>query len=539
MSDAIEGGKLPAPPRIHSFSTCLQRGRSNWLEVRDPFLPSHGEYGNLRYCTVTLEGRHNRAWPTWLEALFLLLCAAILTWQLLLPGFIGMANNGDFPRVAGPFHLLGADHETEKFFYFQPDYVRGPSSYYNPHIPSSELVPAGLAAWFECTFGSKTHFDIRWLGGLHALIFLGVYYLLLLVLRPLNLVAKIVLSLAGLWIFTDVGFVAYLNSFYSDVPAMLGGLAAAFLAVLLARSQMISPALLGLFGLAALFFVTSKAQHGILGVIPLAAAVWFGWRSHDPRGRLVAGLVALALVAGMFWVIGRAPAWYTAQSRFNLIFIKIAPNSKTPVEDMRELGLDAADARYSGMHAWMPGNPMSDEEFVKKFCARTSAWKTIKFHLRHPARAIRILRTDLWLEAPLRRLFGNFPKSYGRPPGAQTGRFSSWSTLRVSLFKLWPGHIVVWYALAILGAPLLAIREKSRFRRALLWTILTVAVAGAGEFCVASLADGTETARHLWMFHVFTDVTIFLALVLVASRLQDRWSYARSSRVSLNHSPSF
>jgi hypothetical protein len=300
---------------------------------------------------------------------------------------------------------------------------------------------------------------------------------------------------------------------------MLGGLAAIFLAVLLARSQSISLPLLGLFGLAALFFVTSKAQHALYGAIPLAAAIWFGWRSRNPRGRLVAGLVTVSLAAGMIWTIGRTPGWYTAQSRFNLIFLKIARTSTTRAQDLHELGLDESDARYAGMHVYLPGNPMLEEAYRNRFYTRTSYSKVALFYLRHPARAIRILRSDLRLEAPLRRVYGNFPKSYGRPPGAQTNRFGTWSSLRIWLFQLWPEHIAVWYALAILSAPWLAIYEKSRFRSALLWTTLAVALAGAGEFCVASLADGAETFRHLWMFHVFTDVAIFLALVFGASKL--------------------
>jgi hypothetical protein len=43
----------------------------------------------------------------------------------------------------------------------------------------------------------------------------------------------------------------------------------------------------------------------------------------------------------------------------------------------------------------------------------------------------------------------------------------------------------------------------------------------------------------LWMFHVFTDVTIFLALVLVASQVQHCVSHARSSGASLNPPPAF
>lgn len=453
----------------------------------------------------------------WLEGAFLLLCAALLIWQLLLPGFVGMADNGDFPKVAGPLCLAGADHETGNFAYFQPDYLRGAASCYHPHIGSSAIVTAWVASLLELALGNKTHFDIRWLGALDALIFTGVYYLLLVLVRPLHLVARMVLALAGLWIFADVGFAAYLNTFYSDVPAMLGGLAAIFLAVLLARGQQITPGLLALFGLAALFFVTSKAQHVLCGVIPLAAILWFGGRSHDLRGRLVAGLAALAMLAGGSWMIGSTPAWYTAQSRFNLIFNKIARMSKTPEQDLRDLGLSQDDARYSGTHAYMPGNPMFDDQWRNQFYARTSYARVGAFYLRHPTRALRILRSDLRLEAPLRRLYSNFPKSYGRPPRAQTERFNTWSFLRTWLFRLWPEHVVVWYAIVILCAPWLAMRGRSRFQAALLWTTLAVALAGACEFCVASLADGAETARHLWMFHVFTDVTIFLALVLAAS----------------------
>jgi hypothetical protein len=43
-------------------------------------------------------------------------------------------------------------------------------------------------------------------------------------------------------------------------------------------------------------------------------------------------------------------------------------------------------------------------------------------------------------------------------------------------------------------------------------------VAGAAEFGVASLADAVETERHLLLFHLLTDVTMFLALVWAAPR---------------------
>jgi hypothetical protein len=370
--------------------------------------------------------------------------------------------------------------------------------------------------------GDPTRFDIRWLGAIHALLFAGFYVAVLVLLRPLSAVARIVLSLAALWIFADVGLVSYFNSFYSDVPAILGGLTAAVLAVHLMTSQKIRMGLLVLFGLASLMFVTSKGQHAILGLVPLGAALAIGWRSRDRYTRLAGCVISLALTAGMLWVFAATPAWFAAQAKFNLIFTKIARNSRTPLQDLRALGLEDRDLRYVGMHAYLPDSPMQDTQWRDGFNARSSYSQVLGFYSRHPYRTLAILWSDLQAEAPRRRVFANFPKSYGRPPGAQTDRLSSWSSMRSWLFAKCPAHILLWYGLALLAPPLLARYEKSRFQRSLLWMIAALSVLGALEFGVSSLADGVETFRHLLMFHVFTDAAIFLALVLVAGRLSRR-----------------
>jgi hypothetical protein len=67
----------------------------------------------------------------------LIACAGILAWKLLLPGFIGMANNGDFGKVASPLSLVGTEPEAWNFV--SPLYLRGKQYYTNPHVPTSEL----------------------------------------------------------------------------------------------------------------------------------------------------------------------------------------------------------------------------------------------------------------------------------------------------------------------------------------------------------------------------------------------------------------
>lgn len=457
---------------------------------------------------------------TWGEAFWLVVCAGILAWKLFLPGFIGMADNSDFGKVAGPLCLASAEPETENFFH--PLYWRGKQNCYYPHVPSSEVSLAWLASTLEQTVGDRTRFDIRWLGAIHSLVFLAFYYLVLTLLRPLSGIARFTLSLLALWIFADIGLLAYFNSFYSDVPAALGGLATALLAVHLLAAKRLAPGALLLFGLAALLLITSKAQHGVFGPIPAGLAFLFGWRASDKRTRTTGHLVGVALLTATAWILVGTPGSYKAQARFNLIFFKIARDSASPAGDLAELGLGAGDARYIGLHSFMRGSPMENPAWVDSFRVRSTYGRVLKFYLRHPSRALAILRADLEDQTWQRRVLGlsNFQRQSGRPEGASTTSLGSWSALRSWASRAWPAHIVVWLALLPPVALLLAIRDASRLRRALAWTILAVSLIALSEFGIASLADACDTPRHLLMFHLFTDVSIFLGLVFAASVLE-------------------
>ena len=412
--------------------------------------------------------------------------------------------------------------DPEPWSYFSPHYLREKQSPYDPHVPTSELALAWLASTFEQTVGDRARFDIRWMGALHGIIFLSFYYSVLTLLRPLSGIARFTLSLLAIWIFADIGLLAYFNSFYSDVPAALGGLATALLAANLLAAKRLAPGALLLFGLAALLFITSKAQHGVFGFIPAALAFLFGWRASDKRTRATGYLVGITLLVATAWIVGSTPGWYQAQSRFNLIFFKIAKGSPSPARDLAELGLGPEDVRYIGLYSFAPGGPMDNPAWVDSFRFRCTYGRVLRFYLRHPPRALAILRSDLEDQAWQRRALGlsNFQKQAGRSQGAVATSLSSWSALRAWMSRIWPAHIFVWLVLLLPSALLCAIHGASPWRRALAWTILALCLVALGEFGIASLADAIETPRHLLLFHVFSDASIFLALAYAASVLE-------------------
>jgi len=473
------------------------------------------------------------------EAFFLSLCAAILVWKLLLPGFVGMASNGDFGKVIGALCIDGADHSANNFVFFQSEYLRGSEYCFPPPYYSSETGLAWVASSLARLLSDPVRFDIRWMGTIHSLLFLGFYSAVLVLLRPFRAVARVAMSLAALWIFADIGLVAYLNSFFTDTAAILGGLAVVVLAVQLSMASRIKFPLLVLFGASVLLFAGSKAQHALQGLAAVVFLLWLAVRQNETTVRLAVSSIGLIVLAAVIWIIATTPGSYTAQARFNLIFFYLLPHSKTPAQDLVELGLDPSDARYSGLTAYSPASPMNakDTSWRTAFYARTSYGRVLTFYVRHPDRALAKLRSDLWNEAPNRRVvyLSNYRRQAGKPAGARDPRFGSWSALRTRLFRWWPAHVLLWLALA-LCAPFFCLKAPmSALARSLTWTISIGAAVAVAEFVSVSLADAIETDRHLLLFHVFTDATIFLAMLLVCALWSPRLAAHISAREHVAH----
>jgi hypothetical protein len=256
-----------------------------------------------------------------------------------------------------------------------------------------------------------------------------------------------------------------------------------------------------LFAAAAVLFVTSKPQHAPLAIFPAAFLVSLPRRRHS--------LAAAALVSGAaIWLIASVSEFYPSQPLFSVIFFKLAPSSPAPEAAVREVGLGPAEYRYIGSHAFSGGSPVGDLAWLRDFNRRTSTARVMMYWLRHPRVAWNALEADLQDQAPdLRQQnLSNYRREDGHPPGALTNRFALWSNLRSALYRRWPNHILFWYAAVIVVAA-----ANLRKHRTTALLCLGIAAMALLEFCFACLTDATETARHLFLFHVLTEVTICFA----------------------------
>ena len=353
-------------------------------------------------------------------------------------------------------------------------------------------------------------FDIRWLGAVHGILLLSALYVLLRCLRALPPWRAMLVAAAAIGIFTDVGYVAYFNTFFTDTAALLGLLLATALAVHIAVTGF-HFGNATLFFLAALLFIGSKPQHAIWGFLFAAFLVLAGGKR---------GLAAAIVLMGASVVTVRlAPPDYSFPPLFTLTFSKLARSGPAPQEVLLELGLRKEDAAFVGMHAFMPEVPAYDSEWRREFTRKINYGVILKWYLRHPLRALAVLNDTLKLEAFQMRPenLSNFQQQDGHPPGARTNRFAFWSNFRRALYLKWPYHMLVWYLLVIGGSIRYIVLRQDRTRVLLGSIALGIAILGIGEFSVAALADAAETYRHLFLFHVCTDISICFALAAASN----------------------
>jgi hypothetical protein len=275
------------------------------------------------------------------------------------------------------------------------------------------------------------------------------------------------------------------------------------------------------FTLAALLFVTSKAQHAVWMGLPAALLIAQGVQWPARRWRALAWSAAgLVLLAGA-GMLASTDGSYRGQAMFNVLFFRLGPAGA----DLEALGVKPEELRYRGMHAYLPGVPAADRAWTEEFGRRTGFARLLGWYARHPGSTLGFLAETLKEGAPEMRpvYLGNFRAQDGRAPGARTQRFAVWSNFRGGLLRRWPWHMVAWYVVFLAGC----LVSGSPLR----WVAMGIAALGAGEFAAAALADSLDAGRHLFLFHAVTDLTVcFAAAWLIEKWQAQKWPVPKTIR---------
>ncbi len=485
-------------------------------------------------------------WRRIFEGAAVILFSLLIGWRAFGRQPIGLADNGDFPKILGRIKAWPKEGRNgHEFRYLVTDYVIEPGGRWDSHLPSVELWVAKLARLAGKPFLGPQRFDLRFVGAIHALFLIASVWILVHALRGLNWTWSFALTALILAMFADLEYLEFLNTAFMDAGSIFALVLLSSFAIALTRQGgETNWKLAAGFGGSAAWFLGTKIQHQPTLIPLLLFCAYFLFKAKLRAARSAWAATLILLISTSVYMERHMPWDYEAESLFSLTFLKLVPLSHSPVEALRELGRPASDAQYVSMHAWSAGTPLVNSRYRDRFWRSVTHRRVALFYLRHPKLAWIILSSDLrkaGADVPISEItIGLDPRTFTRYgllrkadnpiPSTRPAMFDPWSTSRRWLATRLPWAVPMLYAICLIAG----LRRISRPRGEIdCWPlILLLCAIGAWSFVVGSLADATDTSRHIVTYQVSTDLILLsLAFQLAYAASRGRLLFQRNKPV--------
>ena len=454
-------------------------------------------------------------------AVFGLAAAAFfLTWQLLVPPIVGLADNGDFVKVMRRAGLAYLEPSPDRYFRWAPSKFAFAEREPDPDGYVTSETPLARTAVAVSKLAGAKRFDIRALGALHAALLLLGLGLALAALKGLAPPAGWTAAVLLVFVFTDVAYAAPLNSLYGQAASLVFLMLTVGIAAMGVQQGGLSGGWLAAYFVAAALFVCSKPQETLQAPILAGLGVVLAGKERRPR---IAAAVCAALLIASAWISFRStPPALRRVAQYHALFAELLPNSPDPEADLRRLTLPPGLARYSGTTAYEDRSGIGDPAVLAELDGRASYGSLARLYLSQPGRAFAVLQRAAWKGARMRPpFFGDLAREAGEPERAQSRRFALWSDLKLTAR---PWTLAIWAALlfGMAFAALATLRRASPRGRLARAGLLALVAMAALELAVCAFADAhIELVRHLYVFHALIDLLLIAAAVWTVQAVSD------------------
>ncbi|WP_052476333.1 glycan biosynthesis hexose transferase WsfD [Cohnella kolymensis] len=476
------------------------------------------------------------AWITGIAA------AALIIYLIMLPPVLGVADNGDFGRlfsVTGLSHLDPNENSKDRFYAYSHQHF-GYGGYMWGDYFSTQIFLVAAAGLIGRLFNFQV-FDIRVLGALYTALFLLAIILFVrfspkAATRSATLFVSAVIAVCLLFVFGDLGYIVYFQSFFGEPYALIGLLLTVASALALLSHEKPSGKLLALFVGAAVAVATSKIQNAPLGF----AFALLTWRMltlrPDARWRRQVWIGAGILLLTSALMIVAAPDRLKHANLYQSIFYGVLKDSPDVAGDMKELGIPEKYAVLAGTNYFQKDTPIrqKDPMLRQEVLEKLSHKDIALFYLKHPGRFIHKLERAADNAMFIRpNYLGNYDQSAGKPPGAKSDSFSVWSKWKVESMP----HSLAWflgfYAIYFVLLGVIWWRNSSKRVRLGAETLAAVGLAGAFACVVPLIGDGeADLGKHLFMFNVCFDMMVISVVAGMSYGLAKLASLAKRRQAS-------
>lgn len=375
------------------------------------------------------------------------------------------------------------------------------------YITSVSLL-VGLAVGLDEALLPDGYLSVRSVGAVNLAIFMVGLALIVFANSTSCIASRASLCLSLLFMFSDVGYLAYANSLYSEFPALsfllvsIGAFLISDHAVLISAKCWIA----GLFCASAILFIFAKPQYAICG-LPLS---WLCYRLLE-RSKLKWLVCVLLIALSLMWAVEGQPDQPRYANVFNWLFYDMLKHSPDRVGDMNVLGIKPQYESVIGRG--YPDQTLTDDQ--RDAAKGKSHIDIARFCLRRPGRCLDMVERHARASADIR------PEWYFEKVDAMKVKWSSpWGGIRRDL----RGVVNLWWLvlLAVVNLMVGAIGVRRTGRKGWGRAQIVLVIMSALQFFSVSFGEGeNDIAKHLFLFSGITD--LLLAILLSAVLHRDFW----------------
>ncbi|WP_026885254.1 membrane protein [Clostridium beijerinckii] len=456
---------------------------------------------------------------------------------------VGVADQGDFYRILNISGLSLLDSD-----------ISNPNSvgYYDFIVSDYKIIPLDntdseticacslsyliIGINYICKSLEQNIFKTQYLAIIYSIIYILAFIIILKSLNIKNNIKSILIMLLTLFIFFDGNYLIWFNSLYGE-PMMITTLLLFIASVLNyirykyvvnGTEKLMSKIFYILFS--AFLFLGSKLQ--VITSLPIimmfvSKIIWDN-RYHLNKIKLIILCIVTCMVIIYPILINMNSNNLSKDTQYNSVFYGVLNESKTPEQDLIDLGLDPDLSAEAGKHAYLdsneyvkyiPGSEITDEKFYSKI----NNFKLAKFYLTHPMRLLNGMKYTASKAFYTSTGLGKYSKAYSSTPIRDFHRFTLWSSIREKILPKNLFFIGLVYLTIMPFSLYKYIRNSSnreiKSKVLLLWTVMFIGIL---QFPMPFVGNGkADTAKQLFLFNFTFDGLLIIILSYILFKAND------------------
>lgn len=458
------------------------------------------------------------------EVLVGLAGCGLIIYLLFVGPFIGVADNGDFLRMMNTIGLnyydTAASYADQFFNYSHSRFAY--DNLFSGFYPSSQIllvvVPRLIGGLLHGSF-----FDVRLLGAVYGLLLLVATWLLVKYNARGSYVTGLLLGAAILFVFYDIGYLAYFNSLFGEPVSMVFMLLTFALGLRLTSLEKPTTKGLTLFFIAILFLVTSKIQNAPIGIAFALIFLRFMTLDGERKWRKLALRFSIAIFLVSIVMYVTAPKELKHINLYQTVFFGILNESPDVKGDLQELGLPERLEVLAGTNYFQTDTVIKqdDPSLGPDFYDRVSHKDVLFFYLKNPGRLIDNMEYAASNSMAIRPYYlGNYEKSENKPAVALSYTYSGWSEFKNKHIPHTLGFLSLFYLVYFAGALFQYFRSRDVRGRVAGELLMLLGLIGIFSFLVPILGDGrADIGKHLFLFNVCFDMMVVVMFGWIVHKL--------------------